>query len=47
MCLIQPENAASIRVAEKCGFQERRRSVYHGTVTVVMERLEAGVEPAQ
>ena len=40
VCLIHPENAASFRVAEKCGFRERRRSIYHGGVTVVMERAE-------
>jgi RimJ/RimL family protein N-acetyltransferase len=38
VCLIQPENSASFRVAEKCGFRERRRTVYHGGVTVVLER---------
>jgi len=27
-CLIHPENRASIRVAEKCGYRELRRTIY-------------------
>ncbi|MDB4959827.1 MAG: family acetyltransferase [Myxococcales bacterium] len=29
-CLIDAGNVASIRVAQKCGFQERTRTTYHG-----------------
>jgi RimJ/RimL family protein N-acetyltransferase len=38
VCLISPENAASIRVAEKCGYREFRRTTYKGTPTLLFER---------
>lgn len=38
VCLIAPENAASIRVAEKCGFREAGRAAYKGTDTLVFAR---------
>ncbi len=38
VCIIAPENLASIRVAEKAGFREWRRTVYHGEPTVVFAR---------
>jgi RimJ/RimL family protein N-acetyltransferase len=38
VCLIHPENAASFRVAAKCGYGERRRAEYKGHATVVLER---------
>lgn len=31
-CIITPDNAASIRVAEKCGFQLREQTTYMGDV---------------
>ena len=37
VCLINPENVASIRVAEKCGFRESRRSTYNGRSTLIFE----------
>ena len=37
-CIIAPENAASIRVAEKCGYREFRRTTYHGNPTVMYVR---------
>lgn len=37
-CIIAPENRPSIRVAERCGFREVRRTEYHGSPTVVFER---------
>lgn len=37
-CLINPENVASVRVAEKYGFREFARSTYHGAPTVLFER---------
>ncbi len=43
-CLIHCENAASVRVAEKCGFREFQRSTYHGNEVIMMQRSrrEAG-----
>ena len=38
-CLIHPENAASLRVAVKCGFQESYRTTYKGHVTLVLDRV--------
>ena len=38
VCLIHPENAASLRVAAKCGFREVRRAQYKNHDTIVMER---------
>ncbi len=37
-CIIAPENVASIRVAEKCGYRERVRTTYHGSPTVMFVR---------
>jgi RimJ/RimL family protein N-acetyltransferase len=37
-CLIHPDNLASIRVAEKCGYRELRRSTYKGHIAVVFAR---------
>ena len=38
MCLIAPENAASIQVAERCGFREAARVAYKGADTLVFVR---------
>jgi len=38
VCIIAPENAPSIRVAERCGFRERARASYRGAETLVFER---------
>lgn len=38
VCLIDPENAASIRVAEKCGFSEYRRTTYKGSAAILFGR---------
>ena len=38
VCLIHPENAASIRVAEKCGYREWIRTEYNGQRTTLFER---------
>jgi RimJ/RimL family protein N-acetyltransferase len=38
VCLIAPENTASIRVAEKCGFREHARATYKGEDTILCER---------
>ena len=38
VCLIDPGNARSIRVAEKCGYRELARALYRGDPTVIFER---------
>jgi RimJ/RimL family protein N-acetyltransferase len=38
VCLIHPENAASLSVAAKCGFREQRRAMYKGSETRVLAR---------
>lgn len=38
VCLISPENAPSLRVAEKCGYREFRRAIYKGKPTILLER---------
>jgi RimJ/RimL family protein N-acetyltransferase len=38
VCLIRPENRASIRVAEKCGYREWRRAGYKGQPAIVFAR---------
>lgn len=38
-CIIGPENAASIRVAEKCGFKQTARAVYHGEEILLFHRV--------
>ena len=37
-CMIDPRNAASLRVAEKHGFREFARAQYHGAPTILFER---------
>ena len=41
-CIIDPANAASIRLAEAAGFREVRRADYLGGKTVVLERPAPG-----
>ncbi len=38
VCLIDPANAASLRVAAKCGYREAARTSYHGEPTILFER---------
>jgi RimJ/RimL family protein N-acetyltransferase len=38
VCLISPENLASIRVAQKCGYREFARATYKGQPTLLFER---------
>ncbi|MCI0570643.1 MAG: GNAT family N-acetyltransferase [Myxococcaceae bacterium] len=38
VCLISPENVASLRVAAKCGFVEWARTTYKGEPTLILER---------
>ena len=37
-CIIHPENLASLRVAEKCGFREFQKTTYKGQPTIIFER---------
>jgi RimJ/RimL family protein N-acetyltransferase len=37
-CMINPENAPSLRVAEKCGFKEWTRAPYHGRLAILLEK---------
>lgn len=41
VCIINPENTASIRVASKFGFRERVRTTYHGAPTIQYERTQS------
>ena len=38
VCLIHPENAASLRVAAKCGFREFARTAYRAQPVILFER---------
>lgn len=38
VCIIDPGNTASLRVAAKCGFREVLRTTYHGEPTVLFDR---------
>jgi len=38
VCLIDPENAPSLRVAAKAGFRETARTTYKGSPTIAFER---------
>jgi RimJ/RimL family protein N-acetyltransferase len=37
-CIISPENTASVRVAEKCGYQHTATANYHDSPILVFER---------
>ena len=39
VCMISPDNAHSLRVAEKCGYREFARTEYHGSATILFERM--------
>lgn len=38
VCIIHPDNAASIRVAEKCGYREFERVAFGGEPSILYER---------
>lgn len=38
VCMIAPDNAASLRVASKCGFTEYSRENFQGSVSILLER---------
>jgi RimJ/RimL family protein N-acetyltransferase len=37
-CIIAPENASSVRVAEKCGYREFQRTIYKDQPTIMFVR---------
>ncbi|HEV2502146.1 MAG TPA: GNAT family N-acetyltransferase [Mesorhizobium sp.] len=39
VCIIDPENEPSLKVAEKAGYTEVLRTTYHGEPTILFERL--------
>ncbi|MBV8116885.1 MAG: GNAT family N-acetyltransferase [Candidatus Eremiobacteraeota bacterium] len=41
VCIVAPENIASIRVAEKAGYVEASRTTYHNQPTIVFARTRA------
>jgi len=41
VCIIDPENTPSLRVAERCGFHEYARTTYKGEAIIILERLPA------
>ncbi len=38
VCIVAPDNLASIHVARKCGYRERERGSYRGEPTIIFER---------
>jgi len=38
VCMIDPANAASLRVAQKCGFREYARTTYKDSEVILLER---------
>ena len=42
VCIIGPENLASLRVAAKCGFREYARTMYKGGPVILLEREKQG-----
>jgi len=38
VCIIDPGNLASIRVAQKCGYRELQRALYKGEPTIIFAR---------
>jgi RimJ/RimL family protein N-acetyltransferase len=38
VCIIDPENAGSLNVANKCGYKEILRTSYHDAATILLER---------
>jgi RimJ/RimL family protein N-acetyltransferase len=43
VCIINPDNSASLRVAPKLGYREIARADYHATEVVVLERCDGRV----
>src|SRR5258708_26581689 len=45
VCIIQPDNHASLRVAAKCGFAEQWRTAYKDHTTIVLARTPSRAGP--
>ncbi|PMS17823.1 GNAT family N-acetyltransferase [Trinickia dabaoshanensis] len=43
ICMIDPQNALSLRVAEKCGYAPVRRATYRGVESTICERVGGAV----
>jgi RimJ/RimL family protein N-acetyltransferase len=43
VCIIDPDNAVSLRVAAKCGYAQTGRATYRGNTSLVFERPAAPV----
>lgn len=41
VCLIDPDNEPSLRVAAKCGYHEFQRTLYKGAPVILLQRLGA------
>jgi RimJ/RimL family protein N-acetyltransferase len=41
VCIIDPDNRASIRIAEKCGYREREPASYRGETVLLLQRGQA------
>ncbi|WP_394888831.1 GNAT family N-acetyltransferase [Mesorhizobium sp. AaZ16] len=39
VCIIDPDNAGSINVAQKCGYRKIARTTYHDKPTIMFERV--------
>jgi RimJ/RimL family protein N-acetyltransferase len=39
VCIIEPENAGSLRVAAKCGYTEFARTTYRNSTVILFERI--------
>lgn len=46
VCIIHPNNTASVRVAEKCGYRAVLNTTYRGEPTVLFERQAGGTPPS-
>lgn len=46
MCIIAPQNTASVRVAVKCGYRELPSTTYHGRPTLMFAREPGGWQQA-
>ena len=45
VCIIAPDNFASVRVAEKAGFRRWRETTYHGHATLVFSGSSVATDP--
>jgi RimJ/RimL family protein N-acetyltransferase len=43
VCIIEPENSGSIRVAQKCGYKEFARTTYKNSAIILFERRLGGL----